>query len=125
MASKSKKSPAHRHKQRGLGLSTWLILIILHGILAVFLVMDLRKQVDEVMFPWLVAGLLLASVARVVGAAGIWLWGKWGLYLYAGGVLVAIVAGLLLTGNMLIIFGDILPLAILGWLLRNKWTYFE
>jgi len=122
MSKPDNKTP---HKERGTWLSIWLVLIILHGILSVFLIMGLNKQPDTGALPWYISMLFLASVAKIVGAAGIWFWKKWGIYLYSIGVLAAMIVGILMTGTMLIAINDILPLAILGWLLREKWAYFE
>ena len=121
----AKEKNNQRKKERGTGLSIWLILIMLQSILAVFLILDYTKWADEVSLPFILSGLFLAATARFVGAIAIWRWEKWGLYLYAGGVIAALAFSLVLTGNMLWVFSDILPLAITGWLLKDKYDNFE
>lgn len=123
MTSKNKKSS--NSKERGTWLSVWLILIILHSILSVILIIDLTKQPDATTLPWYLSLLFIAAVAKIVAAVAIWLWERWGLYLYAGAILVSTIIGILMTGTLLIVFNDVLPLAILGYLLRNKWDYFN
>jgi hypothetical protein len=123
MTSKNKKSS--NSKERGTWLSIWLILIILHSILSVILIIDLTKQPDATTLPWYLSLLFIAAVAKIVAAVAIWLWERWGLYLYAGAILVSTIIGILMTGTLLIVFNDVLPLAILGYLLRNKWDYFN
>ena len=123
MTSKNKKSS--NSKERGTWLSIWLILIILHSILTVILIIDLTKQPDATTLPWYLSLLFIAAVAKIVAAVAIWLWERWGLYLYAGAILVSTIIGILMTGTLLIVFNDVLPLAILGYLLRNKWDYFN
>ncbi len=123
MTSKNKKSS--NSKERGTWLSVWLILIILHSILTVILIIDLTKQPDATTLPWYLSLLFIAAVAKIVAAVAIWLWERWGLYLYAGAILVSTIIGILMTGTLLIVFNDVLPLAILGYLLRNKWDYFN
>ena len=121
----SKKNRTSSTKERGTWLSIWLILIILHSILSVILIIDLTKQPNADTLPWYLSLLFLAAVAKIVAAVAIWLWEKWGLYLYAGAIIVSTIIGILLTGTLLIVFNDVLPLAILGYLLRNKWDYFN
>ena len=111
-------------KERGPWLSVWLVLIALHSLLTVWLVLDLRKGPDTVAMPYLVAGIFIFALARLAGAVGIWIWKKWGLYAYIIGVVGSMVVGLILTGSILIVFNDILPLAILGWLLKDKYSNF-
>jgi len=65
----------------------------------------------------------LHFLANVVAAIGIWNWQKWGPYVYAGSTILALVIGLVTVG-IWSVFYMVLPLAILGWLLRTKWSYF-
>ncbi len=118
---KSKQS-----RERGLWLSIWLILIMLHSIVAAVIIYITANQPDApATFPWYISALVLAVIAKLIGAIAIWNWRKWGLYLYAAGVFVSIVVGLMLTGLLSFVFVYILPLAILGWLLRDKYENFQ
>ncbi|MGW8250322.1 MAG: hypothetical protein ACWGO1_06740 [Anaerolineales bacterium] len=67
--------------------------------------------------------MVLHSLANVIAAVGIWYWKKWALYLYALSTVVALVVGLLVAGPFSI-FHMVLPLVILGWVMRTKWDYF-
>jgi hypothetical protein len=63
-------------------------------------------------------------LANVVAAVGIWYWKKWGPYVYAYSAILALVIGLVTVG-VWSVFYMVLPVAILGWLLRTKWDYFS
>lgn len=111
--------------ERGTALSVWLILVAAHSFLAIFLVLYLMKQPDSPTRDWLVTGLILLSGAKAVSVLAIWYWKRWGLYLYLGSVIGLTVIGLVMTGMLLYIFNEFLPLAITGWLLRGKLDNFS
>ena len=131
----SKKSKARRNQQnarakqkekkkvRGTWLTIALVVIALHGIVASLLYYSQRSQ-DFINRPYLIVLAVLHSLLDVVAAVGIWYWKKWALYVYGASTVIALVAGLL-SGIPLSAFYVVLPLAILGWLLRTKWDYFE
>ncbi len=112
-------------KERGLWLSIWLILIVLVNLLTLALIVDRANQLEAMSFPYLMAALFVFSAAKVVAAIGIWVWERWALYVYAGAVIGTMVVGLVLTGTWLYAFNEILPLAILGWMLKDKYDYFS
>ena len=116
-----------QHKERGTWLSIWLILIMIHGALATVLVLDSLRQQYAPDKPLIIASLIFISVASIISAIAIWFWKKWGLYLYAVATIVGMVAHLVMTGSLLVLFYDIIPPAILAYLLNshNKWRYFE
>ncbi len=112
-------------KERGLWLSIWLILIVLMNLMTLVLIVDRVKQPEAMSFPYLMTALLVFSAAKVVAAIGIWVWERWALYVYAGAVIGTMVIGLMLTGELLFAFNEILPIAILGWMLKDKYNYFD
>ena len=103
-------------KERGTWLSIWLIIIMVHGIIATILVLYLRQQEHITRFPWALPALLALSLVDIVAGIGAWYWKKWGLTLYAVSTVVGIVVGLIVTASQLIVFHDIIPLVILGFL---------
>ena len=118
----TKKSSA---KQRGFWLSFILILMALINLLTLALIIDRVQAPQSMNYPYLMAGLFIFTAAKIVAAIGIWFWERWALYVFAGSVIGTIVVGLLLTGTWLFAFNEVLPLAILGWLLRDKYDYFK
>ena len=119
-----KKPPAKRQppvkKQRGGWLTAWLVLMMIHGIFAAFLVLYLREQKDGVSAVWALLVLFALAVAHIVAALAIWEWKRWGLIVYAAAVIVSMVVGLILTHTQLWVFHEILPLVILGYLVKDK-----
>jgi hypothetical protein len=112
-------------KERGTWLSIWLILIMIHGVIAAGLIWYLRTE-GGLGSPWWVFALLFVlAIADIVAAIAAWNWKKWGLQLYALSTVVGIVIGLVLTASQLIVFHDIIPLAILGYLIKDKRSYFS
>lgn len=122
MTKASASKPAH-HKERGTLLVILLVLMAVHGIVAAFAYYSMinNPATDRNL---VVAMMVIHSLANVVSAAGIWFWKKWALYLYAASTVLALVAGLISVGAWSV-FYLVLPVAIVGWVLRTKWSYFE
>jgi hypothetical protein len=110
-------------KQHGAVLTIILVLMAIHGVFATYLYNTLSTA-PEVQRPWVISMMVLHSLANIVAAAGIYAWKKWALYVYAGSTILALVAGLISIGAWST-FYMVLPLAIVGWVLREKWAYFE
>lgn len=117
----------HQNKERGAWLSILLIFIMIHGAFATCLVLDFLKQQYAPSRPIIIASLIFISIATVISAIAIWFWKKWGLYLYVISTIVSMVVHLVMTGSLLVLFYDIIPPAILAYLLNshNRWRYFE
>ena len=122
----SKGSGKNSHpKERGCWLTGYLIFIMVHGILASVLVWYLAQSPQVTKFPWTLPVLFLLSVADIVAGIAIWNWKKWGLWLYAISVAVGIAVGLVLTATQLIVFHEIIFLAILGYVVKDKMQFFD
>ena len=112
-------------KERGFWLGLILILIVLHGLAAALFYYYVRvNPAFELTRPWIITLAALHFLANAVAAVAIWFWKKWGWYIYMGSAVLGLVLGLVTVG-IWSAFYMILPLAILGWVLRNKWSYFE
>jgi Na+/proline symporter len=110
-----------KKKERGTLLTIALLVIAIHGVFAAALY---YTSAPEVQRPWIISMMVVHFLANVAAAVGIFYWKKWGLYVYAASTIIALVAGLLAVG-IWSTFYMILPLVILGWLIRTKWDYFE
>lgn len=108
-------------KERGTILTIVLIIMAIHGIFAAYLYSTAAPEVQR---PWIITMMVVHSLLDIAAAVGIYYWKKWGLYVYAASTVLALVAGLLSIG-VWSVFYMVLPLAIVGWLLRSKWSYFE
>jgi hypothetical protein len=98
---------------------------MLHGVGATLLVWYLRAGQQAPARPWILPALVLLSLADIVAAIGVWNWKRWGVRLYVLSTVIGIAIGLLVTASQLIVFHDIIPLAILGYLIKDKWAYFD
>jgi hypothetical protein len=96
---------------------------MVHGLLSSVLIFTLRGQPDADSPP-LLGVLLLLALADIVAALAIWFWQRWGLILYAVTVVISIVIGLVVFRTQLWVFHEIIPLAILGYLVKDKWADF-
>lgn len=119
------KNQSHKkpvHKVRGFWLTAALVLMIVTGLAAaIFYNAAKTPQVDRT---WILTMMVVANLLDVVAAIGIWLWKRWGTYVYLFATAIAFVAGLASVG-MWASFYLILPAVIVGWLLRSKWDYFD
>jgi hypothetical protein len=116
-----KKAPVK--KAHGTLLIIVLVIMAIHGIFAAYLYYAMSTA-PEVQRPWILGMMVVHSLADIVAAIGIYYWKKWALYVYAGSTILALVAGLISIGAWST-FYMVLPLAIVGWILREKWSYFE
>ena len=121
MAAKKQK----HHKDRGFWASFWIIIFGLQSILYIFLIHDWLYQADTIDKPILLAGLILVTIADLVGLAGIWFWKKWGWYVFLISSVASIALGLMATGTLFIAINKIIPFAILGWVYRGRTDNFE
>ena len=126
MANKKQPNKTAR-KERGGWLSFILALILLHSIFATVLAFSYRKAAYSGSTSWVLPVLTLCSLAGIVAAVGMWYWKKWGIYLYAAISVVQAVVHILLTGSTLVVFYDLIPVAILGYVitLQSKNDLFE
>ncbi len=120
----AKKRPPIK-KQRSGWLTACLVLMMIHGIFAALLVLYLREQKSGVSPVWVLLVLFALATAHIVAALAIWEWKRWGLIVYVAATVVSMVVGLILTGTQLWVFHEIIPLAILGYLVKGKLNAFE
>ena len=117
------KKKAPPKKVHGTLLTIVLVIMAVHGIIAAYLYYSMSTA-PEVQRPWIIGMMVVHFLGNIAAAVGIFYWKKWGLYIYAGSTIIALVAGLLSIG-VWSVFYMVLPLAIVGCLLRSKWDYFE
>lgn len=121
--SKQGKKTKAQVKERGIWLQIILVVMAIHGIFAAYFYYTVRTQEPYLDRPMILTLMVIHSLANVVAVIGIWFWKKWALYVYAGSTILALVVGLLSIGAWSV-FYMVLPLAILGYVLRSKWGYF-
>jgi len=124
--SKKKRSTKAKNqkKERGFWLTLFLVIMALHGIFAAYFYYTVRVGEPSLDRPWILSLMVIHSLANILAAVGIWYWKKWALYVYAASTVLGLVVGLLSIGAWST-FYMVLPLAILGYILRTKWNYFN
>jgi hypothetical protein len=127
-ASKAGKTPSKPvKKERGALLSFLLVLVGLHAISAAYLAYISLKDVYRSSTPWVIVVLGVIALADILAAIAMWRWKKWGIALYGITRVIAAAIHLMLTGSLLVVFHDLLPVAILGYVinLQSKRNLFE
>jgi hypothetical protein len=111
-------------KERGGWLTAMLIIIIIHGLFNIAALITLRKTanpLDLASVPaWLWAGAILDGLLTIASGVALWYWKRWGLYLYVVATFASIVLGLMVFGNILVSFYNIIPLGILALILQSQ-----
>jgi hypothetical protein len=121
------KKPVKVKKERGAVLTVLLLLILVWSAFTTWVAYTNLKADYGPKQQWVLPVLFLVSVADIVAAFAMLYWKKWGIYLYAISRVVAAAVHLLLTGSLLIVFADLLPVSILAYViqLQRKDKLFE
>ncbi len=121
----SKKTEDKQVKHHRSGWLTFLlVIIVLQGLIATYFFHTWRIEGASISRPWLLALMSLHSFANVIAALGIWKWKMWGWQVYVASSFLAMVVGLVSLGLMSI-FYEIIPVMILGTVLRTQWKKFS
>jgi hypothetical protein len=126
-SSQALKGPQPVRKER---TALWAIIIVLigiHGLVAAALAYASLNPAYKQYMPVAVALFVLASLAAIVAAVGMWYWKKWSLALYLITVAVACAVHIVFTGSLLFAFVDILPVLVVGYTLKfqNLLRFYE
>jgi hypothetical protein len=113
-------------KKRGTVLTVILVLIFLHSLFGTYLAYTSLKE-PYAGATWIIPVLALVNLASLVSAVGMWFWKKWAIYVYAATCVIGGVVHIVMTGTTMIIFYDLIPFVILGYVLRlqSKRDLFE
>lgn len=120
--SKSSTNPAQHKPARGTWLTVALVLVILHNLFMTTVYWTTQGQAENRTLVLTI--MLLVSLGGVVAGIAMWYWKRWGIYLYALAAVVSAVVALLLTGDMIMIFGALILPIIVGYILRPKLDLF-
>ena len=120
---KARQTP--KKKERGIGLTIVLILIMIHSILTIFAYLRYTNNPQSSLTPWVVTSLFIVAVGKFVAAAALWMWERWGIYLFLACSLALVAIGLVLTGSLYVAINEIIPVAILAWLMRDRMQDFK
>lgn len=95
------------------------------GLFSAYLIYLYRQDQDTAVLVWVLPTLFIVALAKVVAAYALWKWKRWGFWLYGIAIAVGIVAGLVITRSQLVVFHDIIPLVITGYIVRDKRQLFD
>lgn len=112
-------------KQRSTLLAIALVAVILHGLImaAVYwtVLPDAQRGVQN-LGVWL---MFLTAAADVAAGVALWLWKRWGIYLYAVSTIVSAVVIVLFTGDIFLLLGALLPAILVLYIVMAQRTQFE
>ncbi len=91
-------------KERGWLLTVIFAFVILHGIFAAILISSYTRNDVIVPRPYIIPILTVNAMLDVVAGIAMFYWKKWGVILFGFTAVVSIVLGLMLTGNLFVIF---------------------
>jgi peptidoglycan/LPS O-acetylase OafA/YrhL len=114
-----------KSKSRSTLLTIALVLVILHGIFMAFfywtVIPDAQRTWSNIVL-WV---MLLTAVADIIAAAAMWYWKRWGIYLYGIAAVASAVVAVLMTGDLFLVFGALLPAIIVLYIVMRHRTQFE
>jgi hypothetical protein len=128
MSNKDKKAGKQKSRpQRGAVWTTWLVLLMIHGVGAVLLAYSTLQQQYANNRNLILASLTIAAVLEIVSVIGLWNWKLWGLYMFVAVVFIQMAAHMVLTASVYVGFYDAIPLLITGYLVNanQKIKYFS
>jgi hypothetical protein len=119
MSNKDKKaSKKESRPPRGSVWTTWLVLMMIHGVGAVLLANSTLQQQYANNRNLILTSLAVAAVLQIVSVIGLWNWKLWGLYMFVAVVFIQMAAHMVLTASVYVGFYDAIPLLITGYLIN-------
>jgi len=99
---------------------TWLVLLMLHGLVALWIAYVSKNPEYADNRNLIVTSLVIAAFLQVIGVIGMWFWKTWGLYLFVAVAFIQMAAHMVLTATVWVGFYDAIPLIITGYMLNYK-----
>ncbi len=122
----SKAKPAPKPtKHRNTWLTVALIIVFLHGILMAAIFWTVRPDVEKTWGNIAVWIMILSAVGDIVAAAAMWLWKRWGIYLYGLAAIGSAIVAVMASGDLFLLFGALLPAIIVLYIVMMQRDKFE
>jgi len=119
MSNKDKKAGKHESRpQRGAVWTTWLVLMMIHGVGAILLANATLHPQYANNRNLILTSLAIAAVLQIISVIGLWKWRLWGLYMFVAVVFIQMAAHMVLTASVYVGFYDAIPLMITGYLIN-------
>lgn len=103
------------HKQRTTLLTIVLALVSIGAVVDAIVPLLYRKTTYDITHPIVLGGAIVVGLLGVAGVVGLWMWKRWGLYLFVASVIGSIGVGLVVYPAMWAAFHALIPLLILGY----------
>ena len=128
-AAKSKSGGKHTPapKQRTTLMTIAIAIVFLHGLIATAIVFAYLYSIGGIgeINKQILFGLhAAAAVASAIAGVALWKWKRWGIYLYAGAIIVSAALALMLVG-MYGLFAELVPAFVVLYILNPKIKLFE
>jgi hypothetical protein len=101
-------------------LTAAIVIMAIHGVFNTVALLLIRKSEYYNPPPWLWVAAFAVGIATVVAAVALWYWKRWGLYLYLAAAIASAVIGVITFPTFGIAFYNLIPVAILGWILNSQ-----
>jgi hypothetical protein len=101
-------------------LTAAIVIMAVHGVFNTVALLLIRKSEYSNPPPWLWGAAFAVGVATIAAAVALWYWKRWGLYLYLAAAIASAVIGVITFPAFGIAFYNIIPVAILGWILNSQ-----
>ncbi|HRW47898.1 MAG: hypothetical protein M9936_13535 [Caldilinea sp.] len=122
----SKAKPAPKPaKHRNTWLTVALVIVFLHGLLMAAIFWTVRPDVGKAWGNIAVWIMILSAVGDIVAAAAMWLWKRWGIYLYGLAAIGSAVVAVMASGDLFLLFGALLPAIIVLYIVMMQRDKFE
>lgn len=105
---------------RGGLLTAAIVIMAIHGVFNTVALLLIRKSEYYNPPPWLWAAAFGVGIATIVAAVALWYWKRWGLYLYLAAAVASGIVGVITFPSFGIAFYNLIPVAILGWILNSQ-----
>ena len=122
----SKTKPAPKPtKHRNTWLTVALVIVFLHGILMAAIFWTVRPDVEKTWGNIAVWIMILSAVGDIVAAVAMWLWKRWGIYLYGLAAIGSAIVAVMASGDLFLLFGALLPAIIVLYIVMMQGEKFE
>lgn len=118
-------SRAKTSKRRSTLLTIALVIVILHGIVMAVVYWTVLPDAQRTLGNIALWAMFGAAVASVVAGVAMWYWKRWGIYLYGAAAVVEAVVALAASGNLVLLFGALLPAVIVLYIVMAERPKFE
>ncbi len=112
-------------KHRNTWLTVALIIVFLHGLLMAAIFWTVRPDVEKTWGNIAVWIMILSAVGDIVAAAAMWLWKRWGIYLYGLAAIGSAIVAVMASGDLFLLFGALLPAIIVLYIVMMQRDLFE